>query len=221
MRPCRKRMRIAAPPLKPNPTPTPPKPPPPQLCPCTSLQTLTNQHQHHNNTPSNSHSQNMPLNENPTTFEAELEERARVAEEWATSIVDPTQLYGQAAGVFLWEGCLRLLQCCELDEPMVARKLIRCVCPSVRPYMPPVFCHFFVLLLVSFYYVILAFGFSFWCLPSLRMAFVRVIPGIQHVGYSLAYTRIFKRILGISGGKLGICGCACGRGACACCSAAS
>lgn len=48
-----------------------------------------------------------------------------MVEEWKTSIVDPTELYRQASSVFLWEGCLQLLQCCEVDEPMVSRKLIR------------------------------------------------------------------------------------------------
>ena len=87
------------------------------------------------------HSVPMPMpmhalrNAKHESLKAELEERARIAEEWATSIVEPTQLYGQASGVFLWEGCLRLLQCCELDEPMVARKLIRCV-PCLQPVLP-------------------------------------------------------------------------------------
>lgn len=63
---------------------------------------------------------------------AELAERRRIADAWTTGMVDPSELYRQASSVFLWEGCLRLLQCCEFDEPMVARKLIRCVpCTAV------------------------------------------------------------------------------------------
>ncbi|CAN0096856.1 unnamed protein product [Ectocarpus sp. 6 AP-2014] len=56
---------------------------------------------------------------------AELAERRRIAETWTTDIVDPSELYRQASGSFLWEGCLRLMQCCEFDEPIVAKRLIK------------------------------------------------------------------------------------------------
>lgn len=48
-----------------------------------------------------------------------------MAEAWTTGVLDPTELYRQSNGVFLWEGCLQLLQCCEIDEPMIARRLVR------------------------------------------------------------------------------------------------
>ncbi len=76
---------------------------------------------------------------------AELADRRRILQAWTSGMVDPSDLYRQASSVFLWEGCLRLLRCCDFDEPMVARKLVRCVdfrvlgcavagrCPSVRP----------------------------------------------------------------------------------------
>ncbi|CAM9519333.1 unnamed protein product, partial [Ectocarpus sp. 12 AP-2014] len=58
---------------------------------------------------------------------AELAERRRIAETWTTDIVEPSELYRQASGSFLWEGCLRLMQCCEFDEPIVAKRLIRSI----------------------------------------------------------------------------------------------
>ncbi|CAN0060796.1 unnamed protein product, partial [Ectocarpus fasciculatus] len=58
---------------------------------------------------------------------AELAERRRIAETWTTDMVDPSDLYRQASGAFLWEGCLRLMQCCEFDEPIVAKRLIRSI----------------------------------------------------------------------------------------------
>eukprot|EP00752_Nemacystus_decipiens_P013044 g11539.t1 len=60
-------------------------------------------------------------------LKAELDGRRRIAGAWTTGLGDPSELYRQASSVFLWEGCLRLLQCCEFDEPMVARKLIRSI----------------------------------------------------------------------------------------------
>lgn len=55
----------------------------------------------------------------------ELAERARVVAEWTTGTADPTELCKNAMDFFLWKGCLQVLQCCDRDEPALARKLIR------------------------------------------------------------------------------------------------
>lgn len=60
-------------------------------------------------------------------LEGELDERARVANEWTWGIAGPTELYERAMAFFLWEGCLQLLQCCGKDEPALARKLVRSI----------------------------------------------------------------------------------------------
>ncbi|CAM9590932.1 unnamed protein product, partial [Ascophyllum nodosum] len=56
-----------------------------------------------------------------------LRQRGKMEEEWEATIMDPEKLFAQASEAFLWEGCLRLMMCCNVNEPVLVRKLFRSI----------------------------------------------------------------------------------------------
>ena len=60
-------------------------------------------------------------------FAVELGRRATMERDWEFKMMDVSELFKQAMDVFLWEGCLRIIKCCEAKELSIVGKLIRYV----------------------------------------------------------------------------------------------
>ena len=56
-----------------------------------------------------------------------LRQREKMAEEWEATIMNPKKLLAQASEAFLFQICLRLMKCCNVDEPVFFRKLYICL----------------------------------------------------------------------------------------------